>query len=79
MGLEIADVTGDFVYARLQKGEDGNPHCYPEAGLKEWAEKLKLWSKGGAPDDLPLLAGDAPEAKPRAEAACWCRWWWALR
>jgi len=61
----IADVTGDFVYARLQKGEDDNPHCYPDKGLKEWADKLKLWSEGGAPGDLPRLAGDTPEPKPR--------------
>ena len=26
--LQFADVTGDFVYARLQTGADDNPTCY---------------------------------------------------
>ena len=50
---EMADVTGDFVYARLQKGDDDNPHCYPDKELDAWAKRAKLWAEGGQPDDLP--------------------------
>src|SRR5690606_35839566 len=34
----IADVTADFVYARLQKGSDDIPTCYPDADMKAWAK-----------------------------------------
>ena len=51
----IADVTGDFVYARLQKGEDSVPTAYPAPELDAWAERLRLWAKGKIPTDLPLI------------------------
>jgi uncharacterized protein YecE (DUF72 family) len=62
----IADVTGDFVYARLQTGSDDIPTCYEPKRLDEWAARIKLWAQGKAPDDLPLAdpAGKAP-VKPR--------------
>ena len=50
---EMADVTAGFVYARLQRGDDGNPHCYADADLDGWAKRAKLWAAGGQPDDLP--------------------------
>ena len=63
---ELADVTGDFVYARLQRGKDDNPTCYSEDALDDWAKRLKVWAGGGQPDDLPLAAPESkPEKKPR--------------
>ncbi|WP_309086255.1 DUF72 domain-containing protein [Chelativorans sp.] len=63
---EIADVTADFVYARLQRGEDSVPTAYPPAELDAWAERAKAWTKGGMPGDLPLADGTAKiEARPR--------------
>lgn len=62
----IADVTGDFVYARLQTGADDNAHCYPETALDGWAARAKIWAAGGVPDDLPRAdPAFAPEKKPR--------------
>jgi uncharacterized protein YecE (DUF72 family) len=55
---EFADVTSDFVYARLQKGEDDIPTAYKPKDLDGWAERAKLWAEGGQPDDLPLAAPD---------------------
>ena len=52
---EIADTTGDFVYARLQKGKDSIPTAYPPKALDRWAERCRTWAKGGAPTDLPLV------------------------
>jgi len=49
----IADLAGDFVYARLQKGNDEIKTCYPPKQLDAWAERLKQWARGGEPDDLP--------------------------
>ena len=37
----IADVTGDFVYARLQTGEDDVPTCYQPKALDQWVNALK--------------------------------------
>jgi uncharacterized protein YecE (DUF72 family) len=58
----IADVTGDFVYARLQRTSEKEQTGYPAAALDLWAKRAKAWEKGGAPDDLPLIAGKAPKA-----------------
>lgn len=53
---EIADVTADFVYARLQQGEDSIPTAYPPKALDSWAERASVWASGNAPKDLPLAA-----------------------
>ncbi len=58
----IADVTGDFVYARLQKGEDTVPTAYPPKQIGAWADRFGKWAAGGEPDDLPKV-GPAPKAK----------------
>ncbi len=57
----IADVAGDFVYARLQKGQDTIPTAYPAKEIDAWAGRLQLWAQGKAPDDLPRVdAAPAP-------------------
>ncbi|HEX2147337.1 MAG TPA: DUF72 domain-containing protein, partial [Pseudorhizobium sp.] len=60
----IADVTADFVYARLQKGSDDIETCYPEPDLEAWKKRLETWAKGEVPDDLPVVN---PEHRPRRE------------
>ena len=63
---EIADVTGEVVYARLQKGMDDIETAYPPAELDLWASRARLWAEGGQPPDLPLSdAGNAPARTPR--------------
>ncbi len=62
----LADVTGDFVYARLQKGKDEIETCYPPKDLGTWAKRAQVWAEGGQPDDLPLMdTGHKPKATPR--------------
>jgi len=61
----IADVTGDFVYARLQKGKDSVKTGYPPKALDAWAKRAEIWAAGGAPGDLPRV-GPAPRAKKAA-------------
>jgi uncharacterized protein YecE (DUF72 family) len=51
----IADITGDFVYARLQRGKDTIVTAYPQEDIDAWAGRLQAWARGGAPDDLPLV------------------------
>jgi uncharacterized protein YecE (DUF72 family) len=59
----IADISSDFVYARLQKGNDTTKTCYPPKALDAWAERLRLWSQGSEPDDLPKIEAKAPKNK----------------
>jgi uncharacterized protein YecE (DUF72 family) len=62
----IADLTGDVVYARLQQGDDTLEAAYPPKALDAWAARAKIWANGGVPKDLPVVdATHRPEAKPR--------------
>jgi uncharacterized protein YecE (DUF72 family) len=61
----IADVAADFVYARLQKGDDNIKTCYPPKQLDAWAKRLQLWADGGEPDDLPRVDKTKPKKTPR--------------
>ena len=62
----IADVTGDFVYARLQRGKDTVPTAYPPTELDAWSSRLRSWSQGKAPDDLPCV-GPAPKSAAKGK------------
>jgi uncharacterized protein YecE (DUF72 family) len=62
----IADVTADFLYARLQQGKDTVPTAYPPKQINEWADRLRTWAEGSGPKDLPVVDGKAkPTAAPR--------------
>ncbi len=62
----FADLTADFVYARLMRARASVPTGYPAAELDAWAGRARAWARGGEPDDLPrLAAGPAPAAKRR--------------
>ena len=58
----IADLTADFVYARLMGCAEEEETGYPPAALDAWAARLRAWAKGGEPQDLPRVA--APVGKP---------------
>jgi uncharacterized protein YecE (DUF72 family) len=62
----IADVTGDFVYARLQRSAEDEPTGYSPDALDHWARRFQAWASGGEPDDLPRVdEGSTGERKPR--------------
>jgi uncharacterized protein YecE (DUF72 family) len=63
----LADATGDFIYARLQKGKDSIPTAYPPKEIAAWAGRLQTWARGEAPVDLPQAdPAHAPQkATPR--------------
>lgn len=60
----IADLTADFVYARLMRSEEDNATGYDPAGLDHWAGIARQWAQGHQPADLPTLAAPAEE-QPR--------------
>lgn len=61
----IADVTGDFVYARLESAEERFVAGYAPQALDDWAAKVTLWAAGGRPEGLPYVTDTAPPQTPR--------------
>jgi uncharacterized protein YecE (DUF72 family) len=61
----IADLTADFVYARLMQGQEEIPTGYDDAGLTRWAGIAKDWAKGDRPDGLPYVTDALADGKPR--------------
>lgn len=57
----FADLTGDFVYARLMRSEAEIESGYSSEALDEWAIRAKRWRDGHDPAQLPhLLALSKP-------------------
>ncbi|MBO0753327.1 MAG: DUF72 domain-containing protein [Bradyrhizobiaceae bacterium] len=61
----IADVTGDFLYLRLQKGDDSIATCYRDADIAAWADRVRGWLSGKEPSDLPRIEATTAKVKPR--------------
>jgi uncharacterized protein YecE (DUF72 family) len=55
----FADVTADFVYARLMRARADVGTGYPREELRQWAVRAGRWAAGEEPDDLPRI-GPAP-------------------
>lgn len=52
----FADLTADFVYARLRRSVASEKTGYPPAALKQWAQRAHCWARGEEPEDLPKVA-----------------------
>ena len=61
----IADVTADFVYARLMGCVEEEPTGYGPDALAAWAERFETWARGGEPADLPRVGSSAAPASSR--------------
>ncbi|MGJ7509385.1 DUF72 domain-containing protein [Variovorax sp. GT1P44] len=62
----FADLTGDFVYARLMNSDAKFENGYAPKALDEWAEAAKTWAKGGTPASLPRVeVGKSQPSKAR--------------
>ena len=60
----IPDLSGDFVYARLQRCREEEPAGYAAKDLDRWARVAKKWAKGESPAGFPYAA-EPPAPKPR--------------
>lgn len=59
---EIADLSADFVYARLQQAKEGEPAGYAPDTLDRWAAVTRGWARGESPDGLHYVSeAPAPE------------------
>jgi uncharacterized protein YecE (DUF72 family) len=63
----IADVTGDFIYARLMRAAEGEPTGYAPQDLDAWAERARIWAAGGEPADLPRIGPENAGASKQRE------------
>jgi uncharacterized protein YecE (DUF72 family) len=58
----FADLTGDFVYARLMRSRPEIATGYDLMELDAWAARARTWASGAAPADLPQAARTVPAA-----------------
>ena len=61
----FADLTTDFVYARLMRTDVTVSTGYPDAALDGWAHAITTWAQGSEPQGVPLVGGKAAAAKAR--------------
>lgn len=61
----FADVTADFVYARLMRSRSEIATGYSEQALAAWAQRARLWAAGGEPNDLPRIGSSVAASAQR--------------
>jgi uncharacterized protein YecE (DUF72 family) len=61
----LADLTGDFVYARLMRSAEDIATGYAAAALDEWAAHARAWATGHDIDALPHAGTTQPAGPPR--------------
>jgi len=62
---QIADVTADFVYARIMGTREEEEKGYGEAELDLWAERARLWHRGEVPQGLETASDQKADGKSR--------------
>lgn len=62
---ELADLTADFVYARLQRAKEAEPAGYSPDALDRWADVAKGWAKGESPAGLHYVSDAGVAKTPR--------------
>lgn len=55
----FADLSGDLVYARLQRSRPEEAAGYAPEALDRWAGLARRWARGESPEGLPYAAGPA--------------------
>lgn len=60
-----ADITGDFIYARLMQTRDELETGYAGGELSQWAEHARDWASGGDPAALPHTGDPHAGSVPR--------------
>lgn len=62
----FADLTADFVYARLMRAHVDEPTGYPADAITQWAARARAWASGAEPTDLPRVKAAAPVSRASA-------------
>jgi uncharacterized protein YecE (DUF72 family) len=61
----FADLTADFVYARLQDAREEEPTGYDASAIERWTAICRQWAEGEQPRDLPYISDKAAPREPR--------------
>ena len=59
----LGDLTSDFVYCRLHGSEELYVSGYDDVALDRWAARVRAWTSGDEPEDLPRIGGRARKRK----------------
>jgi uncharacterized protein YecE (DUF72 family) len=59
----FANITADFVYARLMKTQSEEKLGYTAKSMEGWAKTVQAWAAGESPDGLPMVEEKKPPAK----------------
>jgi uncharacterized protein YecE (DUF72 family) len=59
----FADITGDFIYARLMRSQPSISTGYSTDALENWATRARQWASGSEPEDLPHVKKSTTETK----------------
>ncbi|WP_250634308.1 DUF72 domain-containing protein [Pinirhizobacter soli] len=61
----LADITGDFSYARLMRSEDGIATGYSAKDLDAWSTRAQRWAHGQDNPELPHVVAALPDGSAR--------------
>jgi uncharacterized protein YecE (DUF72 family) len=61
----FADVTGEFVYARLMRGDSACVTGYPAEEIESWAACARAWADGREPEGLARVGPPSPSGARR--------------
>jgi uncharacterized protein YecE (DUF72 family) len=61
----LADLTGDFTYARLMRSESHIDTGYAADDLDTWTARAHTWAQGGDPAELPHVGVPVAKQAPR--------------
>jgi uncharacterized protein YecE (DUF72 family) len=63
----FADLTSDFVYARLMRSRSEIDTGYTPEELSHWAQRARSWARGHHPEDLPYIAVNGTPLAPQRD------------
>jgi uncharacterized protein YecE (DUF72 family) len=61
----FADITTDFIYARLMRSVATVDTGYPKPAIEQWKQRVLVWSQGSTPKDLPCVESQPVSTAPR--------------
>ncbi len=61
----VADITADFVYARLMRSRAAIATGYSDDEIDQWHDRACAWARGDDPADLPHIAALRPSSGKR--------------
>jgi uncharacterized protein YecE (DUF72 family) len=62
---QIADLTAPFVYVRVMGTIEDEKLGYSKKALDDWAQNIKTWAEGKAPEGLDMVTEQKPEKAGR--------------